>query len=449
VTNNHNGNISWVPESDLCIHCGFCYSVCPVNALVWNKENKVPKINPEKCTNCGICTKVCPSIDISEYYFHIHKDFNSYLIGPIKKVFLAWSNDEKLRFESSSGGFITELLKTLMDLDIVTGACVVVPDHGQPFNPKVIKAKNKDDVERAKGSKYTIVSPGLILRDIMINKGRFAIVGLPCHILAFKKAEEIFKPLRDKIVLHIGLFCGHVMYPDAYKRIVLKETGKNPSLVKEVRYRGNGWPGYLTISFKDGKKIELPYDYWVQLYLSSFLFTPLRCFICNDSTAELADISVGDPWIDEIKRKEPLGVSLVVVRTKRGEDIINKLKKLGRIGLTPISPDYITKSQKTNITFKKIKIRYRIPFILKPNYWQSSYLHISSSILRYADEHVLEKLYSIAGARIVLWLNRNNKLSHLLFRAPRFLLKFYTLFVFMTNLNSMSIKAREVINDRS
>lgn len=35
-------------------------SVCPVNAIVWEREERVPKILSERCINCGICARRCP-----------------------------------------------------------------------------------------------------------------------------------------------------------------------------------------------------------------------------------------------------------------------------------------------------------------------------------------------------------------------------------------------------
>ena len=61
-------------KEHLCINCGKCYKVCPVNLVpvyIMNnrlKKERLKKFNISKCTECGICSFVCPSnINLKEY----------------------------------------------------------------------------------------------------------------------------------------------------------------------------------------------------------------------------------------------------------------------------------------------------------------------------------------------------------------------------------------------
>ncbi|MHA1581515.1 MAG: Coenzyme F420 hydrogenase/dehydrogenase, beta subunit C-terminal domain [Candidatus Baldrarchaeia archaeon] len=343
-----------VVKDGLCIHCGACYSVCPVNVIEWDEKKVIPKIIEKKCTGCKVCIKVCPSVNFEKEYAPIYQNLKSYLIGPIKEVYLSYATDTELRREASSGGFVTAFLITLMNIGVIDGAIVVIPNSANPFLPRAIIARDEEEIKGARGSKYTIVPTCLLIKEILKNNKKFAVVGTPCQILAFKKSEKIFKELKEKIVVYIGLFCGHVMYPSGYKVIIEKEARKIPKKIKEIKYRGGGWPGYLSLFFENGAIIKIPYDYWVKTYFSSLLFTPKRCLICNDSTSELADISVGDPWIPDIKATEQLGISLVVVRTEKGINLLNKTMKKSRdLRLEKAPVRYILISQKTNIFHKK------------------------------------------------------------------------------------------------
>ena len=46
-----------------CIKCGQCYKVCPVSAVVWQK-NDYAKIDKAKCIKCKACINICPTVAI-------------------------------------------------------------------------------------------------------------------------------------------------------------------------------------------------------------------------------------------------------------------------------------------------------------------------------------------------------------------------------------------------
>jgi len=47
-------------ESDLCIGCKKCETVCPSKAISVDRLTKVAQINPSTCHQCQACTMVCP-----------------------------------------------------------------------------------------------------------------------------------------------------------------------------------------------------------------------------------------------------------------------------------------------------------------------------------------------------------------------------------------------------
>jgi len=44
-----------------CIHCGHCITLCPVEAIIYNKEDLTVKLLSEKCIQCGRCIDACPT----------------------------------------------------------------------------------------------------------------------------------------------------------------------------------------------------------------------------------------------------------------------------------------------------------------------------------------------------------------------------------------------------
>ena len=47
-------------DRDRCIDCGACYSLCPVDAIAFEKDRKVA-FDVDKCVACGLCVDTCPT----------------------------------------------------------------------------------------------------------------------------------------------------------------------------------------------------------------------------------------------------------------------------------------------------------------------------------------------------------------------------------------------------
>ena len=90
-----------------CTGCYACYNACPTKAiiLVEDKEGfKYPKIDKEKCINCGKCERVCPVFNKNLK--------NENRVKPV--VMAAWSKNEDIRVDSTSGGIFSELAKKVL-----------------------------------------------------------------------------------------------------------------------------------------------------------------------------------------------------------------------------------------------------------------------------------------------------------------------------------------------
>lgn len=47
-------------DRETCIDCGSCYSLCPVDAIMFDKDRTVV-FDIEKCVVCGLCVDACPT----------------------------------------------------------------------------------------------------------------------------------------------------------------------------------------------------------------------------------------------------------------------------------------------------------------------------------------------------------------------------------------------------
>ena len=149
--------------------------------------------------------------------------------------------------------------------------------------------------------------------------------------------------LEKKTSLAIGFFCAGTPSTSGTLEL-LREIGVDVDTIDSLRYRGIGWPGMATITFKaqDLDPIKLSYqESWGFLQK----YRPFRCYLCPDLTAESADISVGDPWYRKIDEREP-GRSLILIRTEKGRKIFKDALEAGYVKATPADPNIIYQSQK-------------------------------------------------------------------------------------------------------
>ncbi len=127
-------------KKEECCGCSACAQSCKLKCIEMLQDNEgflYPVVNKEKCVNCGICENVCPSI-------------NSKSVACDLKGYVALSNDDKIREESSSGGIFSLLAEYILKKDgIVIGAAF---DRNLKVVHKVIREKK--DLYKLRGSKY-------------------------------------------------------------------------------------------------------------------------------------------------------------------------------------------------------------------------------------------------------------------------------------------------------
>ena len=357
--NKNTKMIMQIRNSRLCAGCGTCAGVCPTEAIRMRVSEGVyvPEIEEEKCVRCGLCVESCPgySVDFEDLNSKIFKrQPEDKLLGNYLGCYIGHSNDIDTRYNSASGGIASQLLIFALERGIVDGALVVRMRSDRPLETEAFIARTRKEVLQASKSKYCPVASNEALKQILKEDGRFAVVGLPCHIHGIRKAEGFSKILRERIVLRIGLMCSHTVNFMGTE-FVLEKLGIEKKRVKALSYRGNGWPGGMSVRLKDGSNLSVPLlgtwnSYWS--IFSSYFFTPTRCVMCPDQAAELADISLGDAWLPELSY-DKIGRSIIVTRTKIAEDILSLISSAKAISVVAVDPAKVRQSQGLNLKFKK------------------------------------------------------------------------------------------------
>jgi len=417
-------NIEKVVSDGLCTGCGMCAGICPIQCIVMQVSEGVffPNVNERLCTECHLCLDCCPGrfVNIRELSKLAQGAEKDSTCKDFPECYVGHSTNERIRYNASSGGVATQLLVLALEQGQIDGAIVTRMKRDNPLEPETIVARTREEIVNASKSKYCPTATNEAVRSILKQKGRYAVVGLPCQIHGIRKAEQNVKALKERIVLHVGLMCSHTVSFHGTD-FLLRKMGLVPEQVASIDYRGLGWPGCMLITQRGGSKTLIPYvgkwnAYWP--VFSSFFFTPKRCLMCPDETNELADIALGDAWLPEL-RKERNGESIVIVRTKVGERILSLACSNDVIFLRPVDCNAVELSQAHPIKFKKTDFGSRLSMI------QSAGMKIPSFSL---DQNSSFSFFSFAR-NFVLFFNvkacENRFLKRFLVNVPFAIFRLY------------------------
>ncbi|MHC4519231.1 MAG: coenzyme F420 hydrogenase/dehydrogenase beta subunit N-terminal domain-containing protein, partial [Planctomycetota bacterium] len=190
-------SIERVVKHHLCAGCGTCAGVCPHDAVGMvisrKKGHYVPRIDKDTCTRCGLCLDVCPGrgVDFEAFTSTLMGDIpENVALGKYLGSYVGHAIDKDIRYRGASGGLVTALLVNALERGSIDGALVTRMRPAQPLEPKPFIARTKEEIILAARSKYCPVPAGVAVSKIFASKGRFAVVGLPCHIQGIRKAEQ-------------------------------------------------------------------------------------------------------------------------------------------------------------------------------------------------------------------------------------------------------------------
>jgi coenzyme F420 hydrogenase subunit beta len=363
MTDQPRDNVRSVLEDGLCIACGTCVGLCPREALPhrWDLDKGLLiEVDEERCTMCGICARACPAREVDlpaltksflgKLSWRSRGPLEPSLLAPTsggevapsprelrlwaereeadfmglsRRVFAGWASDDSLRWRGSSGGLATAILLGALETGSVDGVVVTRMDPHHPLRSESYIAVDRQGILDAVGSKYTIASPNLLLRELMKREGRFAVVGLPCHIEGLRKAQIAVPKLRRRVVLALGLFCGTTCTPRGTV-VGIRRAGVEPKDVTEIAYRGDGWPGSFRLTLSSGVVKEIPYPDYFDPWFAAHI--PPRCLVCPDGTNELADLAVGDAWVERYAPGRGNGASFVIVRSPSAVRLLEEIQ---------------------------------------------------------------------------------------------------------------------------
>ena len=306
-----------------CTGCKMCGDLCPVDAISFEVDDKgfwYPKVNNEKCIECGLCVKKCPSLN--------HDKMNE---QDLLEVYSAWSRNDEIRLDGTSGGVFYEIGKKVLEKGGVIAGCKYSEDWK---GAEHIIAKSLNDLDKIKGSKYFQSDTEGIYKQVEeeLSEGKDVLFcGTPCQNAALK---SYLKKEYDNLYC-LDFICRSINSPLAFKKYIEELEEKFASDIKEVHLKNKkyGWQSLASqVKFTNGDEIlkDKNEDWWVKGFIYNDLYTRQSCFNCKYRKLPriTADITVGDFWGITGQSDEDMykGISVVMVNSEKGKALFEMVK---------------------------------------------------------------------------------------------------------------------------
>lgn len=306
-----------------CTACAACVNVCPKKCIYMEQDEEgfeYPKIDKEKCIQCGLCEKVCPVINRAKQQEHsVQPD-----------IYAAWSLDEEIRFNSTSGGVFSELAKAILKQN--GAVCGARYNENNMIEHTIID--KYEDLEKIRQSKYAQSSIGNIystIRGVLEKEKTVLFCGTPCECAGL---SGYLKKEYENLYI-CDFVCRGSNSPKVYRKFLDYLEKKYKSKIKKVWFKNKtyGWNRFSTkIEFENGKEYlkDRYSDLYIRGYIEENLYMRPCCSECKfKGTQRNADITLADFWGVKLKNKRmdiEKGTSLVMVNSSKGKKLFERIK---------------------------------------------------------------------------------------------------------------------------
>jgi len=365
--------IDLVVNYDTCIGCGLCTYSCPNKALnmEWNEYGFLIPTQTGICESDGSCLDVCPfnpfpekevqtENKLSDLYLKDAKLYHP-KVGRYNSIYAGYATE--FRDTSSSGGLATFVMADLLDRGIISYVFSVKESSLPEVHYEYSISKNRQELLAASKTKYYPVTLSTVFSELDKLEGKIAVVGVACFIKAVRLTQYSNPSLKEKIPFLIGIICGGVksrFFTEylASKVGVTKLLCNKPEFrIKDICSTASDYSfGCIDCYDNKGKKLKMTTigDMW-----GTGLFKANACDFCDDVTTELADISLGDAWLQPYVN-DGKGTNICVTRSLLAEVIIKDGITSGKLHMEDLSLDRFLLSQKGSFNHRHKGIAFRI-----------------------------------------------------------------------------------------
>jgi coenzyme F420 hydrogenase subunit beta len=336
-----------VLRTGFCTGCGACVNLCPYQASYRDRTVILHHCDLAQ----GRCFAFCPRMpaDLTDMKSRFYDEADlTHELGAVKGFFIARAAQEGNRRRSQHGGVVTALMTLALREGLIDAA--VLTERGEELLPRAVTVSEPEAAAQLGGSRF-VVSPTVaeFNRALRTDCRRIGVVATPCQALALAKMR--LQPLAaaesgmDKLKLVVGLFCGWALSWCPLTDILKKKTDLAAVIGMDIPPSR-----YHTL------EVYMPEE-TVRFSLDEL--TPCireSCRSCADMTAEFSDLSVGSARLPEGWKEARLW-NQVIVRTKRGRDLLELARRRGVLEFREVPAGNLEKLKAASLNKKKAASR--------------------------------------------------------------------------------------------
>lgn len=248
-----------------------------------------------------------------------------------EKVYACYNKDKDVRLSSSSGAVFSSLAEYVLNKSGIVYGVAMSEDC---YSAEFIGVTDSEGITKLRGSKYLQAKVGNTFKSVKkeLQAGKLVLfTGTGCQVNGLK--TFLGKDYDNLICMDV--ICHGAPSPALWREYARDQEKKMGGKLKGINFRckDDSWVDFgmkevlSTIPEDSVKKfyISKDKDPYMQMFLRDYCLRP-SCYECMVKKEKMSDLTVADFWgIKDVapEMNNGLGTSLVLIRTKKGQEIFN------------------------------------------------------------------------------------------------------------------------------